>query len=247
MQPVQKPDISLFFPVYNDENTVEIVFLKALKVLREHANRFEIIIVNDGSPDRSGEVADRLQKQYPDALKVIHHPKNQGYGAAIRSGLAAVQYEWVCFTDGDDEYDVHDLIRLLKLRQYYELIINFRYARVYSSKRVFISVIYNIVLRALFRTSFRDISTGLRLMKRDVISELNLISNSPFIGAEIAIKTMLKGFPVGEVGIQTFKREFGRGASVTIKNIMATIKDMLRVHRTVFSLGYDLPEHRERK
>ena len=84
-------------------------------------------------------------------------------------------------------------------------------------------------------------------MKKDIISELDLISDSPFIGAEIAIKSMLKGFPVGEVGIQTFKREFGRGASVTLRNIRATIRDMFRVHRTVFSLGYDLPKDRQRK
>ena len=242
-----KPNISLFFPVYNDENTVELVFNKALTVLKANADQFEIIIINDGSPDRSGEVADRLQKQYPDVLRVIHHPTNLGYGAAIRSGLKAVQYEWVCFTDGDDEYDVHDLTKLLRLRQYYELIITFRYVRVYSSKRIFISVFYNMALRMLFRTNFRDISTGLRLMKKDIIPELDLISNSPFIGAEITIKSMLKGFPVGEVGIQTFKREFGRGASVTIRNIIATIRDMLRVHRMVFSLRYDLPKDRERK
>jgi glycosyltransferase involved in cell wall biosynthesis len=234
-----KPNVSVFFPVYNDEKTVEIVFNKALRVLQESANRYEIIIVNDGSPDRSGEVADQLAEKYPEVARVIHHPKNLGYGAAVRTGLAQSKYEWICFTDGDDEYDISDLRKLLRLRQHYALIITFRYRRLYSKKRIVISRIYNLVLRLMFKTHFRDVSTGLRLINKSVLDELSLNSDSPFIGAEIAIKTMFKGYPVGEMGIQTFPTEFRTGASVSMKNIWATISDMRKVHRTIFSSTYE--------
>ena len=100
-------------------------------------------------------------------------------------------------------------------------------------------------LRVLFKTPYRDISTGLRLVRKSLVDELDLTANSPFIGAELAIKTMLKGFRVGEVGIQTFPREFGKGASVTPANIMATIRDMMSARRKIFSNEYELPINRQ--
>lgn len=241
----ERPNISLFFPVYRDESTVRRVAEKALTVLREVADKFEVIIVDDGSPDRAGEIADELAREHPE-IAVIHHPHNLGYGAAIKSGLARAQHEWICFTDGDDEYDVFDLHKLIVLRDFYDLIITFRYVKVYSGDRQFISWVYNSVLRALFRTPYRDISTGLRLIRKSLAEQIDCHSNSPFIGAELTIKAMLKGYRVGEVGIQTFPREFGKGASTSPANIAATIRDMMHVHRTIFSPGYDLPHNRVR-
>jgi len=244
--PEQKPNVSVFFPVYNDELTVERVTLKALKVLGEVAAEYEVLIINDGTPCRAGEIADRLATENP-RVKVIHHPKNLGYGAAIRTGLKNVRYEWICLTDGVDEYEIYDLIKLIRLKDYYDLIITFRYVKAYSGFRIFISWAYNVILRFIFKTHYRDISTGLRLMRRTLVEELNLQSTSPFIGAEIAIKTMLKGYRVGEVGIQTFPREFGRGSSTSLHNIVATIREMLLCYRTVFSQDYDLPSNRLHK
>jgi glycosyltransferase involved in cell wall biosynthesis len=241
-----KPDISLFFPVYRDENTVRIVSEKALAVLAEVAHRYEVIIIDDGSPDRAGAIADELAAEHPE-IKVVHHPRNLGYGAAIKTGLANAQYEWICFTDGDDEYDVFDLRKLIVLKDFYDLIITFRYSKVYSSWRQIISWIYNSVLRVLFRSTYRDISTGLRLIRKSLSDQLVLQADSPFIGAEITIKSMLKGYRIGEVGIQTFPREFGKGASVSRRNIIATIRDMKMVYRTIFSKSYDLPPNRVRK
>jgi len=235
--------ISLFFPVYRDEATVERVTRKAVAILDELASEYEVIIVDDGSPDRAGEVADELARTIP-RVQVVHHARNMGYGEALRSGFKAAHYEWICFTDGDDEYDVSDLRRLIRLRDYYDLIITFRYAKRYSGIRIFISYVYNKVLRLLFQTRYRDISCGLRMIRKAVADELDLQSTSPFIGAEIAIKTTVKGFRVGEVGVQTFPREFGKGSSTTLPNILATIKDMLHVHRTIFSAQYDRPLNR---
>lgn len=239
----EKPNISVFFPVYKDELTVERVTRKALDILAKIAADYEVLIIDDGTPCRAGEIADRLAVENP-KVRVIHHPRNLGYGTAIRTGLANVRYEWVCFTDGDDEYDIHDLYKLIRLKNYYDLIITFRYVKAYSGFRIFISWVYNVVLRMLFKTRYRDISTGLRLIRHELANELSLQSTSPFIGAEITIKTMLKGFRVGEVGIQTFPREFGHGSSTSMRNIIATIRDMLACYRTIFSRQYDLPANR---
>lgn len=242
---MDKPDISFFFPVYNDERTVRLVTEKAIKLFDEIANRYEVVIVNDASPDKAGEIADQLAREYPH-VKVVHHETNKGYGAAVKSGIANTQYEWICMVDGDDEYDILDLKRMLALRRYYGLVIAFRYKKLYSTKRIFISHVYNAILRFLFATRFRDISTGIRVFHRSILEQVELNSNSPFIGAEMAIKTMLSGVPVGEVGIQTFPREFGAGSATTIKNIISTIRDMLHMHNEIFSDRYHLPDGRER-
>jgi len=241
----QKPDISFFFPVYNDENTVRIVAHRAIELLDEVAGNYEIIIVNDGSPDASGAIADQLALEN-EKITVVHHPVNRGYGAAMKSGIAASRYDIICMVDGDNEYDVFDLKKMLAVREYYLLIIAFRYKKLYSTKRIFISFVYNTVLRLVFKSPFRDISTGIRLIHRKVVEDLELTSNSPFIGAELTLKSMLRGFPVGEVGIQTFPRDFGQGSATSFKNIIGTIKDIWRIRREIFSDAYNLPEGRTR-
>jgi glycosyltransferase involved in cell wall biosynthesis len=240
-------NVSLFFPVYNDEATVRTMVEQATALLLGYATNFEIVIVDDGSPDRSGAIADQLAREQPDLVRVIHHGKNRGYGAALRTGVAACRYEWICMVDGDNEYAVADLKKMLEIRHFYRLIIAFRYRKLYSTSRIFISFVYNLVLRRLFRTPFRDVSTGIRTIHRSVLEQVNLTSNSPFIGAELAIKAMLCGLPVGELGIQTFPRSFGRGSATSLKNIMLTIRDMLRVRREIFSDDYHLPPGRKRE
>jgi glycosyltransferase involved in cell wall biosynthesis len=247
--PTQTPDtpgsVSLFFPVYKDEATVRTVAEKGLRLLSSLASRHEIVIVDDGSPDRSGEIADTLAREHPE-VRVVHHPENLGYGAAVRAGIAACRFDVVCMIDGDDQYEVEDLRKLLRLRDRYDLIITFRYKKIYSSSRIFVSWIYNHLLRFLFRTPFRDVSTGLRLVRREVLEDVELEATSPFVGAELAIKAMLKGYRVGEVGIQSFPRVFGSGSSTTLPNILATIADMWRIYRKVFSDAYELPPGRPR-
>lgn len=242
-----RPNISIFFPVYNDEKTIRQVTEKAIGVCSSLAQNYEVIIINDCSPDKSGEIANLLAKEYAPFVKVIHHEENKGYGGALKSGFRLAQYEWICFTDGDDEYDIEDLKKMIKLKDYYDLIITFRYKKAYSGLRIFISNVYNRVLRWMFKTRYRDISTGLRLISKKLLDEIQITSDSPFIGAELTIKTMLKGYRVGEMGIQTFPREFGKGSATSFKNIMKTIKDMRRVYKEIFSDNYDLPANRKRK
>lgn len=240
-------NVSMFLPVFNDEATVRTVTEQGLELLQGYASNFEIIIIDDGSPDRSGEIADALAREHPQNVRVVHHPQNRGYGAALRTGVSECKYEWICMVDGDNEYSVADLRNMLEIRSFYRLIIAFRYKKLYSTKRIFISFVYNFVLRRLFRTPFRDVSTGIRTFHRSILDDIELTSNSPFIGAELAIKTMLRGYPVGELGIQTFPRSFGSGSATSTRNILLTIRDMLRVRREIFSDSYHLPEGRVRE
>jgi glycosyltransferase involved in cell wall biosynthesis len=238
--------VSLLFPAYNDEATIRSVAEQGLRLLAGYATKYEIIIVDDGSPDRSGQIADELSTDHPGIVRVIHHGQNRGYGAALRTGIAACRYDWICVVDGDDEYSVSDLRKMLEIRNFYRLIIAFRYKKLYSTSRIFISFVYNWLLRRMFRTPFRDVSTGIRTFHRSILTEIELTSDSPFIGAELAIKAMLRGYPVGELGIQTFPRTFGSGSATSPKNILRTIRDMVRVRNEIFSDTYDLPTDRPR-
>ena len=108
-----------------------------------------------------------------------------------------------------------------------DLVVTYRLKKKYKTSRIVISWFYNVILRILFHTDFKDISTGSRLINRSILKKIKLISNSPFLGAELAIKSKYKGFKVSEVGINTYPRTFGTGSSVSLKNILLTIKEMV--------------------
>tara|TARA_B100001142_G_scaffold329736_1_gene394136 strand:- start:2558 stop:3280 length:723 start_codon:yes stop_codon:yes gene_type:complete len=218
--------ISLMFPLYKDRKTVKIMITKSMKVLKKTKKKFEIIIIDDGCPENSGKIAKDIAKKNSN-IKVLFHKKNLGYGAAVKTGLKNCKYECIFATDGDNEYDVNDLLKLLKARKNNDLVITFRHKKKYNTSRIIISWIYNIVLRLLFKTNFKDISTGSRLINKKLVKKIKLNSNSPFIGAELAIKSKYAGFKVNQIGIHTYPRTFGQGSSVSLKNITLTIRDML--------------------
>jgi glycosyltransferase involved in cell wall biosynthesis len=218
--------ISIIFPLYKDKRSVRKMIFRSHKLLKKLKRKSEIVIVDDGCPERSGYYAKKISKKIKD-IKIIFHKKNLGYGAAIKTGLKNCKYQWIFQTDGDAEYDVNDLLKLLKKTEGSDLVVTYRLKKKYKTSRIVISWIYNFVLRTLFRTNFKDISTGSRLIKRSLLKKINLISNSPFLGAELAIKSKYKGLKVSEVGIHTYPRTFGSGSSVSLKNILLTIKEML--------------------
>ncbi len=220
--------ISIMFPLYKDRRTVKKMIFKSNKLLKKLKKKSEIVIVDDGCPEKSGTYAKLLSQQISNT-KVIFHKKNLGYGAAIKTGLKRCKHEWIFQTDGDAEYDVNDLLKLIKKADKSDLVITYRFKKKYNTSRIIISWIYNAILRVLFHTQYRDISTGSRLIKKSILKKINLISNSPFLGAELAIKSKYKGFKVSEVGIHTYPRTFGTGSSVSLKNIFLTIKEMLKL------------------
>ena len=218
--------ISLMFPLYKDKSTVELMITKSSAVLKKLNSKYEIIIVDDGCPQNSGKLAEKIAKKFAN-INTFFHKKNLGYGAALKTGLKKCKNDWIFMIDGDAEYDVDDLFRLLRVSKNYDLVITYRYKKKYTTYRIIISWVYNAVLRLIFNIKFKDISSGSRLVSRKLIRHIKLKSNSPFVGAELAIKAKLAGYKVGEIGIHTFPRTFGTGASVSLKNILLTLKDMI--------------------
>ena len=221
----KKNSISLMFPLYKDKSTVEYMIRKSSFVLKKLKRKYEIVIVDDGCPENSGELAKKVAKKFSN-IKVFFHKKNLGYGAALKTGLKKCKNDWIFFTDGDDENDVNNIFRLLKARKDCDLVITYRYKKKYNIHRVVISWVYNKIVRLLFKIKFRDISNASRLVSRKLIQRIKLKSNSSFIGPELVVKTELAGYKVGEIGVIHFSS--GRaGSIISLKNILLTCKDMI--------------------
>ena len=160
-------------------------------------------------------------------VRVIFHKKNLGYGAAIKTGFRNSKYDCVFAIDGDGEYDVNVLPQLLKKLKNSDLVITRRYEKKYNTWRRVVSWTYNFILRLLFNIKYRDISSGSRLVRKKLIKKINLDTNSPFLGAELTIRATYLNYKVTEHGIYYYPTDFRSGSSVSLKNILMTIKDML--------------------
>jgi len=227
--------ISLIFPLYRDKYTVKKVIDKSLKILKKLKVKYEIIIVDDCCPEKSGLVALKYSKRNP-KIKVIFHKKNYGYGAAIRSGFKNSRYECVYAVDGDGEFGIalNDLPRVLKKYIFNDLVITYRYKKRYKTSRIIISWVYNVMLRFLFNTNFKDISCGARLVNKKILKKVKLTTNSPFIGAELVIKAKYLGYKIDEVGIHSFPSNFRAGSSIVLKNILITIRDIFILYYKIY-------------
>ena len=227
--------ISLIFPLYRDKYTVKKVIDKSLKILKKLKVKYEIIIVDDFCPEKSGLLALKYSKRNP-KIKVIFHKKNYGYGAAIRSGFKNSRYECVYAVDGDGEFGIalNDLPRVLKKYISNDLVITYRYKKRYKTSRIIISWVYNVMLRFLFNTNFKDISCGARLVNKKVLKKVKLTTNSPFIGAELVIKAKYLGYKIDEVGIHSFPSNFRAGSSIVLKNILITIRDIFILYYKIY-------------
>jgi len=227
--------ISLIFPLYRDKYTVKKVIDKSLKILKKLKVKYEIIIVDDCCPEKSGLVALKYSKRNP-KIKVIFHKKNYGYGAAIRSGFKNSRYECVYAVDGDGEFGIalNDLPRVLKMYISNDLVITYRYKKRYKTSRIIISWVYNVMLRFLFNINFKDISCGARLVNKKILKKVKLTTNSPFIGAELVIKAKYLGYKIDEVGIHSFPSNFRAGSSIVLKNILITIRDIFILYYKIY-------------
>jgi glycosyltransferase involved in cell wall biosynthesis len=199
---------------------------KSLKVLKKINKKFEIIIIDDCCPQKSGEIALLVSKKIKQ-VKVFFHKKNRGYGAALKTGLKKCKNDWIFMIDGDNEYDVNDIYKLMKESQNHDLVVTYRYKKKYNLYRKIVSWSYNLILRSVFKINFKDISSGSKLLSRKLINKIKINSNGPFFGAELAIKSKYGKFKIKEVGINTNTRKFGEGSIVNISNIILTIKEII--------------------
>ncbi len=225
---MNKPSISFFCPAYNDEENLPKLIAKVDRLLEQLCSLYEIVIIDDASPDDTGKVADQLVEKYHN-VTVIHHKKNKGYGGALLSGFRhAKKYPYVFFTDGDSQYDVTMLKKMLPYMDEYDAVIGYRKIRELSWQRKFQSIFYNRLIRLLFAVKSKDINCAIRLVKRSVINKLHLSFSSAFLPAEMLIKLHKQGAKVKEIEVVHYPRMYGKASGGNLNVILPTFFDMLK-------------------
>jgi glycosyltransferase involved in cell wall biosynthesis len=224
------PSLSVFFPAYNDAPSLPALVRETFATLKLHVADYEVIVVDDGSRDRTAEVLDELRREYSPWLRVVTHAHNRGYGGALRSGFAAAQKEFVFYTDGDGQYDVGELPRLLDLVGPATGLVNgYKLERHDPRHRVWIGNVYNFCARLLFRIRIRDIDCDYRLIRRALLEKIHLTSTSGTICVELVRKLELSGCQVMEIGVHHYPRLYGRSQFFRVRSLAVTLLQLLRL------------------
>ena len=222
------PALTFFFPAYNEEENIEAVVAEAQETLPRFADVFDIVVVDDGSRDRTGELADRLAAEDP-RVRVIHHRPNRGYGGAVRSGLASARYPYVFFTDGDRQFRLSDLGLLIREIDGADAVVGYRAKRMDPPKRLFIAWVYKQVIRILFGGGFRDVDCAYKLFRTEVFGRAPLAdvrSNGAFFSAELLLRLRAAGLRIRQVAVPHYPRVAGLAAGAAPKVVLRTLRDM---------------------
>ncbi|HLL77726.1 MAG TPA: glycosyltransferase family 2 protein [Pyrinomonadaceae bacterium] len=219
--------ISVFFPAYNDEATIGSLVGDALAVLPSLAEDFEVIVVNDGSTDRTGAVLDALARADP-RVRVVHHESNRGYGGALRTGFASAAKELVFYTDGDGQYDVREIALLRPLlTEGVDVVNGYKIKRADDWRRKAIGATYNRLVRLLFSIPIRDVDCDFRLIRRRAVERIELVSSSGSICVELVHKLHRAGCVFAEVPVHHYPRAHGRSQFFTLRRVGRTALDLV--------------------
>lgn len=225
------PELSYFFPAHDEAENIEGLVEESLATLPSLADRFEIVCVDDGSSDGTGAIADRLAAAHPDFVRVVHHPRNLGYGAAVRSGLAASRYSLVCFTDGDRQFRVADIGRLLHRldESGADVVVGYRLKRADPALRLAYARAYRLSLRLLFGLRVRDPDCACKLFRRTALEGIAVESDGAFLSAELLIKIGARGRRMVETGVPHHPRTAGRASGADPRVVLRAVRDFWRL------------------
>jgi glycosyltransferase involved in cell wall biosynthesis len=229
--PARLDSLSFFFPALNEEDNVAPIVAEALTVLPRLADDLEITVVDDGSSDRTGAIADELARKDP-RVRVIHHGTRRGYGGAVRSGLRSATKSWIFFTDGDRQFALEDLGLLIAASDGVDAVVGYRKKRADPTRRLFVAWVYNHLIRLLFGGGWRDVDCAFKLFQRDVFERVPLDrvrSEGAFFSPELLITLRRAGIRTRQVGVRHFPRTAHEAKGASPRVILRAIRDLLRL------------------
>ena len=224
--------LTLFFPTYNEEGNIETVVLKAGKVLEEVAGQWEIIIINDGSRDRTGEIAAKLSKS-DKRVRVITNSPNRGYGGALQSGFYGAKYDWIVYNDSDGQFDFSEVVKFLEVKDQADLILGYRIKRNDSFYRLVLAKGWALCLFLSFGLKLRDVDCGFKMVNKRVLRKIPRLESERggMINAELAIKAKEYGFKLKQVGVHHYPRRAGVATGAQIRVIIKSFSDLFNLWR----------------
>ncbi len=224
--------ISVFFPCYNEQDNITRTVEQALAVLEKLTDDFEVIIVDDGSSDSTGQIADRIADQNS-TVTVVHHPTNLGYGDALQSGFRAATKKLVFYTDGDGQFDIGEMPPLLPLINRYDIVSCYRLNRQDNLIRKINGWAWTKVVCFLFGLKIRDIDCAFKLYKREIFDKIHLVSTGALIDTEILVRAVRKGYTVTQEPVHHYPRRAGEQTGANLRVIFRAFKELIKLHREI--------------
>ncbi|MEO8272729.1 MAG: glycosyltransferase family 2 protein [Chloroflexota bacterium] len=220
------PALSYFFPAHNEAANLAGLVEEALATLPSLAERFEILIVDDGSKDATPALADELAAAHPE-VRAVHHPVNMGYGAALRTGFAAAQFDHLAFTDGDRQFKVADIGRLIARLQAgsADAVVGYRIQRADPLVRTVYARLYRLANRIFFGLRVRDVDCACKLFRRAALEGVSVESGGAFFSAELLIKLRARGRRIDEVGVPHYPRTAGSPTGAKPQVVFRAVRD----------------------
>jgi glycosyltransferase involved in cell wall biosynthesis len=231
----KRPSIAAVLPAYNEEAIIERTVRHVAGVLAGLADDYEVIVTNDGSHDRTGEVLARLQAEEPGlCLRVVTHPRNRGYGAALASGFDAASKDLVFLTDGDKQFDVAELAGFVpELAKGYDLVIGWRRNRADPPLRLLNAWGWKQLVNGLFGYTARDVDCAFKLFRREVWEGLTVHARGATFSAELLIKARRLGFLVKELPVSHYPRTAGSPTGARPDVIVRAFKELFHLWRNL--------------
>jgi len=223
------PSISAFFPCLNEEKNIQPLVEQLATILPKVAKKFEIIIIDDGSTDKTPRIAQQLSSDLP-YVRTITHPSNRGYGASLHSGFEAAQYDWIFFTDGDLQFDVSELQKFLPHTQKFSVIIGYRIKRAEGNLRAFNAKMFRLFIDTLFRVHVKDIDCACKLSKKNSLYDVFLDSKGAMISAEMLYRLKKKRLPFKQIPVTHYPRKFGKPTGNNPKVVIRAGVEALRLY-----------------
>jgi glycosyltransferase involved in cell wall biosynthesis len=222
----RRASLSVFFPAYNDAGTIASLAIVAHMTARQLTDDHEIIVVDDGSPDHTGELLDEMAKSFS-WLRVVHHERNRGYGGALRTGFETASKDLVFYTDGDAQYDPREMTRLFDaLSPAVDFVNGFKIGRSDPLHRIVIGRLYHWFVRTAFGLHLKDVDCDFRLMRRSVFEKVSLTRSSGVICVELMKKVQDHGFRIAEVPVHHYHRSYGRSQFFNFRRVARTLADL---------------------
>ncbi len=230
---MNKNSISVILPVYNEQDNIRRVVISVVNFISGIFDKFEIIIVDDGSTDRTSSVIENISEDTSN-VRVIRHSKNIGYGAALTSGFKISQYPLLFFMDSDEQFNISEISRLLPYTDHFDIVAGVRSVRSDPRHRVLMGKIYNFLICLLFKIRIEDITCGFKLFKKTIFDKIELKSKGGFLNAEMLIKAERQGFSIKEIEIEHFPRKTGKQTGGSLKSFVLKISDVFRLWGTFY-------------